>query len=302
MYCSSSPTTSTTFSAATAIRGQDAQHRSAGRARRAIRSRVLPVPAVWAQPQFDAHRPVSEQHRHPRLTPDFSADDPLAGQPAASVSPGRLFRGAARQAVSLRRARTRSAPTDMTIPVRGNWRLNPAGVDRLEEMPQTSRGFPASSAARSKLVRLAAERTPRTPTACWRQTPNGCWNVVRSKRIGHSFWASVSSGRTRRTSSPKSVFRSYSEEEMPVVRGVERRPGRHAACRTRQLQGTSNRARRRPAPPVRPGVLCEHQLHGRAGRSRRGDARSPRPGGTTRSSSSPATTAITWANTACGRR
>ena len=56
------------------------------------------------QPQLVPHRPLSQRDGHPGQRPDLPAVDPGAGEHAAGVPAGRLFRGPDRQDVSLQRA------------------------------------------------------------------------------------------------------------------------------------------------------------------------------------------------------
>ena len=83
---------------------ENAEHRSPCRTRCALRSCVLPVPAVRAEPELHAHRAVSEQHGYPRKRAAFPADDSVCGKPAAGVPSRRLPRRPHRQALPLQRA------------------------------------------------------------------------------------------------------------------------------------------------------------------------------------------------------
>ena len=65
--------------------------------------------------------PLSQQHRHPGQRADLPADDPVAAQPAAGVSPGRATSRPASASSITTTCPTRSAPTATTIPARGNW-------------------------------------------------------------------------------------------------------------------------------------------------------------------------------------
>ena len=83
---------------------ENAEHRSPCRTRCALRSCVLPVPAVRAEPELHAHRAVSEQHGYPRKRAAFPADDSVCGKPATGVPSRRLPRRPHRPALSLQRA------------------------------------------------------------------------------------------------------------------------------------------------------------------------------------------------------
>ena len=244
--------------------GQDAEPRSSRRARRAVRSRLHPVPAVQPEPRL-AHDGPAPGH-DPRLRP---GDRVPHGRCPTSSRCRRCSSAAATSPRASARSTTtaipaRSARAGSTIAASWDAVVNPRGIDKDEETVAHESHADARAGQRRSRTTRRPRPTSSTRTARWRRRRS---RSSRSTRIGRSSSAPASTGRTARSSRREKYFDLYplDRDSGPGVRS--RRA--HGAPAAGVLHQPAALGRQR-AGPARddPRVLRVDQLPRRAGRPR----------------------------------
>ena len=119
-------------------RGQDAEHRSARRARRAFRPRLHPVSAVQPEPRLAADGPAAGHDARPRSGDRLPHDHPGRRDAAADVQAQRLRRRRASARSTTTAIPARSAPSGLDDPASWDVFVNPQGIDKDEETKVTN--------------------------------------------------------------------------------------------------------------------------------------------------------------------